>query len=134
MWDKNGGTLSPDPPFPEELCGEVKQDGKVKNFGVGNHTPAQMRLIENYLEMPISANQIQYSIIWTNIMAGGIQNNLQSVNPSSAEGTFEYCKIKDIRVQAWSPLARGVLTGNISDSKDKQLINKINRISFNYFI
>ena len=68
---------------PEEVSKaflKLKQDGKVKNFGVSNHTPTQMRLIENYLEMPIIANQIQFSILWTNIMEGGIQNNLQLVN------------------------------------------------------
>ncbi len=54
----------PDPLVePEEVAGafeELKKSGKVKEFGVSNHTPAQMSLLRKYLPMPLKVNQVEF--------------------------------------------------------------------------
>ena len=49
----------------------------------------------------------------------GISFNQASLRyPDGWEGTVEYCRMKRVVLQAWSPLARGVLTGDLKDQPD----------------
>ena len=105
----------PDPLVePEEVArafSELKQQGKVRWFGVSNHTPGQIELLQNYLDEPIVTNQVEMNIIHTHLFDAGIMYNQN--NPRLARNTdlIEYCRLHNITLQAWSPLARGYLSG-----------------------
>jgi predicted oxidoreductase len=105
----------PDPLVePEEVArafDELQQSGKVRWFGVSNHTPAQMELLRKFLNQPIIANQVEFNLIHTHMLDEGIVFNQNNPKLSRNEGTIEYCRLHNITLQAWSPVASGKLTG-----------------------
>ncbi len=106
---------------PEEVArafDELHTSGKVRYFGVSNHTPAQMDLLRAYIKQPLVFNQLELSVIHTHMLDEGIVLNQDNPNrPVRNEGTLEYCRLHNMVVQPWSPLAVGKLTGR----KDIQL-------------
>jgi predicted oxidoreductase len=100
---------------PEEVAAafaRLYREGKVRWFGVSNHTAGQMALLKRYVEQPLVANQIQVSVAHTQLFDEGIWMNREDApTPAGAASTLEYCRLHDITVQAWSPLEGGFLCG-----------------------
>jgi predicted oxidoreductase len=111
----------PDPLVePEEVARAfdlLHRSGKVRYFGVSNHTAAQIALLKRYLNQPLVVNQIELNVIHNHVLnAGVVFNQNQPHYPVRGEGAFEYCRQYDITIQAWSPLALGAVSGKpISD-------------------
>jgi predicted oxidoreductase len=105
----------PDPLVePEEVArafDELKNAGKVRWFGVSNHTAAQMDLLRKYLNQPLVANQVEFNPIHTHMLDEGVLFNQYNTRLTRNEGTVEYCRLHNITLQAWAPLATGKLTG-----------------------
>jgi len=105
----------PDPLIePEEVArafDELKRAGKVRWFGVSNHTAAQMDLLRKYLNQPIVINQVEFNLIHTQMLDEGILFNQEDSRITRNEGVMEYCRLHSIGLQAWAPLATGRLTG-----------------------
>ena len=113
----------PDPLVePEEVArafDQLHQAGKVRFFGVSNHTAAQIALLKRYLNQPLVVNQIELNLVHNHVMNGGVVfNQDQPEHPVRAEGTFEYCRLHDITIQAWSPLALGMVSGRPVDDPE----------------
>jgi predicted oxidoreductase len=90
----------------------LHQQGKVRFFGVSNHTAAQIALLQKWVEQPLVANQVQLSVVHTHLIDEGIVfNRDQPDTPVRDEGTLEFCRLHDITLQAWSPLAGGAISG-----------------------
>lgn len=70
-----------------EAVSVLKQQGKIKGFGVSNFTTSQVDLISKYTE--VSVNQIQFSLTHHNAMH---------------DGTLDQMMLKNISPMAWSPL------------------------------
>lgn len=99
---------------PEEVArafSELHQAGKVRWFGVSNHTAAQLELLRHYLDQPIVANQVAFNIIHTHMLDEGIIFNQDNAKLTRNEGTIEYCRLHNITLQSWGSMAWGVLTG-----------------------
>jgi predicted oxidoreductase len=116
----------PDPLVePEEVAkafDELHQSGKVRYFGVSNHTPSQISLLKRFLNQPLVANQVELNVIHSHLLDAGVVFNQDKPSyPVRGEGAFEYCREHDISVQAWSPLALGAVTGKIIDPADDRL-------------
>jgi len=97
---------------PEEVArafDELNQRGQVRYFGVSNHTAAQMQLLQRWVQQPLVANQLEMSVVHTALLDEGIVMNRDSAMPTRNEGTLEYCRLHDITIQAWGPLAAGAL-------------------------
>ena len=114
----------PDPLIsPEELAkafAELHSAGKVRYFGVSNHTPYQIELLKKYVPYPILFNQLELSLVHNQLIYEGINFNQNVSIPSFTQGALDYCRLNDICIQAWSPLAKGIL---FNDSpKDDRLI------------
>lgn len=76
----------------------LRVEGKIREVGVSNHTPAQVAALQAHLEFPIVANQPEFSAAHLAPMR---------------DGTFDQCMELRITPMAWSPLAGGRLaTGN----------------------
>ncbi len=62
--------------------------------------------------MPLVANQLEFNVLHTPLIDMGVITN-QSNPPSVVRGdwTMEYCRLHEITIQAWSPLARGAIGG-----------------------
>ena len=100
---------------PEEVArafDDLHRAGKVRYFGVSNHTAAQIQLLQTCLEQPLVANQVELNIVHTQLLDDGILFNRDDGGViSRSEGTVEFCRMQGITLQAWGPLARGELSG-----------------------
>lgn len=106
----------PDPLMdPEEVAeafDELHNSGKVHYFGVSNHNPAQIELLQKYVSHKLVVNQLQFSIAHTPMINSGIALNMnidQSINRDAS--VLEYCRLHDITIQAWSPYQTGFFEG-----------------------
>lgn len=85
----------------------LEESGKVRAFGVSNHTPRQIDLLRTAVRQPIVANQVQLSIAHAPVVAQGLAANMETASQSAVldgGGLVEYCRIEGITIQAWSPL------------------------------
>jgi len=110
----------PDPLWDAEEVAEafalLKAQGKVRYFGVSNQNRFQMEYLQSLLPDPLVANQLQLSLLHSGFVEYGISFNQHAPQyPDGWEGTVEYCRLRQVQMQAWSPLDRGVLTGDVSD-------------------
>lgn len=124
---------------PEEVArafDELEAAGKVRAFGVSNHTPRQIDLLKKHVRQPIVANQLQLSITHAPIIAQGAAANMldeaQSISLDGG-GIVDYCRINDITVQAWSPFQAGFFTGVFLGSPEFAPLNAvIDRLAASY--
>ena len=124
---------------PEEVArafDELETAGKVRRFGVSNHTPHQIELLKKFVRQPIIANQLQLSITHAPIIAQGVATNMQGSEQSVTRdggGILDYCRLHDITVQAWSPFQAGFFTGVFFDSPQYPELNAaIDRLATQY--
>lgn len=115
---------------------ELEAAGKVRAFGVSNHTPRQIDLLRTAVTQPIVANQLQLSITHSPIIAQGIAANMAGEEQSVVRdggGIVEYCRINDITVQAWSPYQAGFFDGVfLGNPKHAELNEVIDRLAAKY--
>ncbi|MBO0594811.1 aldo/keto reductase [Nesterenkonia sp. E16_7] len=80
--------------------------GKVRHFGVSNHTVGQIELLRTAVTQPLVVNQMQLSLVHAPILTEGAQANTLdgagAVTPAGAD-IVEYCRRHAITLQAWSP-------------------------------
>lgn len=123
---------------PEEVASafdELSESGKVRHFGVSNHTPRQIDLLRKYVRQPLVANQVQLSITHAPLVAQGVAANMQGLDQSISrdDGLIDYCRLHDITVQAWSPFQAGFFTGPFLDSAEYPELNRvIDRLAAKY--
>lgn len=94
-----------------EAFERLQEDGKVRAFGVSNFSAMQMKLFRsNGIE--IVANQMQFSLGHTLPVDAGFYVNMQTDSAVTRAGdAMEYCRLRKIPVQAWSPLQYGFFEG-----------------------
>ncbi|EYT61410.1 MULTISPECIES: aldo/keto reductase [Microbacterium] len=120
---------------PEEVArafDDLESAGKVKAFGVSNHTPRQIDLLRTAVRQPLVANQLQLSITHAPIIAQPVAANMaghaQSVVRDGG-GIVEYCRINGITIQAWSPFqdgfSHGVFLGNPEYAELNAVIDRL---------
>lgn len=119
---------------PEEVAEAfaiLHNSGKVRYFGVSNQNPMQIELLSKYLNHKIIINQLQLSITNTGMIDSGINVNME-IDPSiDRDGSIlEYCRLKNITIQAWSPFQYGFFEGVFLDNdKFPELNKKVNEIA-----
>ncbi|WP_454858585.1 aldo/keto reductase [Promicromonospora soli] len=114
---------------------ELSAAGKVRSFGVSNHTPGQIELLRKSVSQPIVANQLQLSVTHAPLVAQGVAANMQALDQSISRdsGTLDYCRLNDITVQAWSPFQAGFFNGVFLGSPDYPELNAvIDRLAAKY--
>lgn len=115
---------------PEEVAkafDELEASGKVRAFGVSNHTPRQIDLLRKSVRQPIVANQLQLSVTHAPIIAQGLAANMVGDDQSLDRdgGVLDYCRLHDITIQAWSPFQAGFFTGVFLGSDDHPELNAV---------
>ena len=88
---------------------ELHQTGKVRHFGVSNHTAGQMALLQKYVRQPLITNQVELNLLHSGLITEGILANQDGVPHTGAMGTLDYCRLNGIMIQAWAPVAGGKL-------------------------
>lgn len=115
---------------PEEVArafDALESSGKVRAFGVSNHTPGQMELLKRYVKQPIVANQVQLSVTHAPLIAHGVANNMQDLDQSISRdnGIVDYCRLHNITLQAWSPFQAGFFNGPFLGSDKYPELNAV---------
>ena len=124
---------------PEEVAeafDELEKSGKVKHFGVSNHSPMQIELLKKSVKQPLLFNQMQLSITNANMISSGANVNLANCDGVNYDGYLrDYCRLNGITVQPWSPLQFGFIEGSfLINEKYKELNGVINKIAEKYGI
>ena len=117
---------------PEEVAEAFDQlaaSGKVRYFGVSNHKPMQIELLKKYVKQDIVANQIQFSIPVSNIVANGMEVNMETPGSIDHDGSvLDYCRLNDITLQAWSPFQMPAWKGCFLGSAEYPELNEKIRV------
>ncbi|HZX02805.1 aldo/keto reductase [Kribbella sp.] len=115
---------------------DLETVGKVRAFGVSNHTPLQIELLKTAVRQPLVVNQLQLSLTHAPIVAQGVAANMAGLDQSvvvDGGGVLDYCRIHRITVQAWSPFQAGFFTGPFLGSPDYPELNAvIDRLATQY--
>jgi predicted oxidoreductase len=97
---------------PDEVADAFRRlhnSGKVRWFGVSNMSAGQMALLQRSLDFPLVVNQLEMSLLHHAWLEVGVNvNQPRAADDIFPEGTLEYCRLHDVQIQAWSPLARGI--------------------------
>ncbi len=122
---------------PEEVAETfdiLESSGKVRNFGVSNQKPMQIELLKKSVKQPIVANQLQLSITNATMISNGINVNMENEFAIDRDGSIlDYCRLKDITVQPWSPFQYGFFEGVfLGSEKFPELNRKIDEIAARY--
>lgn len=114
----------------------LKKSGKVKNFGVSNMKPMQIELLQSGLDQKMTVNQIQFSPAHAGAIRGGFEFNMLTDGAADRDGSIlEYCRLKGITPQAWSPFQHGFIKGTYIDNPDYAELNAtLKEIGSNYGI
>ena len=113
---------------PEEVAeafAQLKEQGKVKKFGVSNHNAMQIALLNKYLPEPLVIDQLQFGLGHTVLVDAGLNVNMkndESVNRD--DSTLDFCRLNDITIQAWSPLQFGFIKGHFMGNPDFEGLNR----------
>lgn len=105
---------------------ELQAAGKVRHFGVSNHTVGQIELLRTAVTQPLVVNQMQLSLVHAPILTEGAQaNTLGQAGPVTPGGgdIVEYCRRHGITLQAWSPYQSP--TGVFLDNPDYPELNAV---------
>lgn len=113
---------------PEEVAETfniLQESGKVRNFGVSNHNPMQIELLQKYCNQKLVVNQLQFSIAHCNMISNGINVNIANDAAACRDGSIlDYCRLKDITIQPWSPFQYGFFEGVYLDNDQYPELNK----------
>lgn len=122
---------------PEEVAEaftKLRAEGKVKHFGVSNQNRFQMELLQSYLDEPLAVNQLQLSPAHTPMFDARL--NVNMLNKASIEhddGIVDYCRLKRVTIQAWSPFQIDLSRGLFVNHPDyKELNETIAKLAKNY--
>ena len=122
---------------PEEVAEAfdlLEAQGKVRYFGVSNHNPMQMELLKKCVKQPLVVNQLQFSIAHTGMINSGTEVNMLTNGAVNRDGrVLDYCRLKDITIQAWSPFQYGMFEGVfLGNDKFPELNKKVDEIAEKY--
>ncbi|MBL4746024.1 MAG: aldo/keto reductase [Flavobacteriaceae bacterium] len=101
---------------PEEVAKAfslLKEQGKVRHFGVSNFTPAQFELLQGAVEEPLVTNQIEISPYCLDTFK---------------DDSLTYLQKNKIKPMAWSPLAGGQLF-TPKDTKGARIFKSLQKVA-----
>ncbi|MCP3424720.1 aldo/keto reductase [Rothia sp. AR01] len=124
---------------PEEVAQAfeaLEAAGKVRAFGVSNHTPRQIELLRSAVTQPLVVNQLQLSITHSAIVAQGLAANMAGEEDAVTRdggGVVDYCRLHDITIQAWSPFQKGFQDGVFFGAEEYPELNaELDRLASKY--
>ncbi len=107
---------------PEEVArafSDLEAAGKVRRFGVSNHNPAQIRLLQTAVRQELKINQLQLSLVHCPMIDAGLNVNMENeAGIVRGSDVLENARIDGVTIQAWSPLQYGMIEGNFIGHPD----------------
>ncbi|WP_308638185.1 aldo/keto reductase [Paenibacillus silvisoli] len=117
----------PDPLVePEDVASaihQLKASGKVRHFGVSNMSHGQIRLLQAYSDEPFIVNQLEMSLHKIGFLDTAVSVNQDAWRSNVfPEGTMEYCRLENIQLQSWGPLAQGRYSGGSLEGQSESVV------------
>ena len=99
-----------DPSEIAEAIDQLKNEGKIKQFGVSNFSPSQIQLIEK--NNKVEANQVEFSLT-----SNGVMN----------DGSLDDCIANDRLAMSWSPLGSYFREESKANFRVKEVLTKLTK-------
>ncbi|MCI8294076.1 MAG: aldo/keto reductase family oxidoreductase [Hespellia sp.] len=120
----------PDPLYDPGDIGQaferLYEEGKVLNFGVCNLTSMQTALIQKHCKRPIAVSQVQLSMVHTLLIDSTLNCNTNSeFGIDRDSGLMDYCRLKDIRMEAYSIAVPVPHKGTFIDNPEYAELNAV---------
>lgn len=96
-----------------EALADLRQEGKIREIGVSNHTANQFEALQAHLGVAIATHQPEFSAI--------------AIGPVT-DGVLDQCMARGVTPLAWSPLAGGRLMLEANEAATTQLADVITRL------
>lgn len=107
-----------------ETFTKLYEAGKVRAFGVSNFSAMQLKLLKSY-GVNVVANQVQFSLMHSGLVDEGLNVNMHKDESVQRGGELlDYCRVRGITLQAWSPLHYGQIKGVFVDNENFPLLNE----------
>ncbi len=104
----------------------LEASGKVRAFGVSNHSPLQIALLQKSVKQPLRINQLQLSVVNAGMISNGANVNLANADGTNRDGYLrDYCRLHGITVQPWSPLQHGFISGPFLTNEQFAPVNRV---------
>lgn len=116
-----------------ETFTKLYEAGKVRAFGVSNFSAMQLKLLKSY-GVNVVANQVQFSLMHSGLVDEGLNVNMHKDESVQRGGELlDYCRVRGITLQAWSPLHYGQIKGVFVDNENFPLLNEeLSRLAEQY--
>lgn len=119
---------------PEEVAEAfdvLQRTGKVRFFGVSNHKPYMIELLQKYLNQRLIINQMQFSVANPTLVDSVASFHLKDAcKPDRYGDVLTYCRLHDMTIQAWSPFQMGFYGGIYIGSEEYPSLNAVtNRLA-----
>jgi predicted oxidoreductase len=93
------------------------ESGKVRHFGVSNHNPRRMQLLQETVRQPLVANQLQLSIPNATMITSGVAANVLHDEALDHDGhVLDFCRLNKITIQVWGAFQFGDHLGIFLDN------------------
>lgn len=125
----------PDPLVePEEVAEAfdiLQRTGKVRFFGVSNHKPMFIELLQKYVPQRLLIDQVQCSVANPVIVDSTATFHMRDEYRADRNGdALTYARLHDITIQAWSPFQMGLYGGIYLGSEQYPELNQVtNRLA-----
>ncbi len=107
----------------------LQRSGKVRWFGVSNHDRFQMEYLQSFLPAPLVVNQLEMSLAHHRFAEAAVSFNQETPSHRDGwEGVIEYCRLRGVQLQAWRPLARGLLSGLNLEGQPDNVVEGARRV------
>lgn len=125
-----------EPEVVAEAFDELENSGKVTAFGVSNHSPLQIELLQKSVKQKLVINQMQLSIPHAYMISSGANVNMTNNDGTVRDGYLrDYCRLNGITIQPWSPLQHGFIGGAFLKNENYSELHKtLNQIAEKYGI
>lgn len=108
-----------------EAFTELESAGKVRHFGVSNMNSMQLELLQSAIKQPLKINQLQFGPAHTSMIDQAIRTNTCLPGSEGRDGSIlDYCRLKGITIQAWSPYLTGAEHALMIDNPAYPELNK----------
>lgn len=91
----------------------LREDGKIREAGVSNYSPAQVRALQAHLPFPLATTQPEFSPLAISALYDGVLDQAMELG---------------ISVLAWSPIAGGKLA-NPESEREKAVVAALSKIA-----
>lgn len=117
-----------------EAFEELERSGKAARFGVSNFNARQIELLQSGLKQKLLVDQMQFGLMWTGLIDHAICANTGFPKAHDLDGeVLDYCRLKDMAIQAWSPFQYGFFEGTFLDNdKFPELNAKLQELGEKY--